>query len=342
MESLNIHERFRIRPAGWKDGEQVPLEEEIALYQRVESPFVEFRDKIEDAGRRCEGTGTNEEIQYWVDYFRNKGGHVSRLAPDDIQYIMEHGLVVFLELKIREGIYTTFGSVSALSAIPTAGKSKTKDGDRSGNKIEEALLGSKNPNLELIDVGIPYFHHWMENPANTLYICRSSILANINRQNMDPEIADALPDSMEGLPLQRHGFASRGKYEIFSVAERNDNHHVMMNIGVLTTPDNIALSVRNWRETINQPSFKHNNWLGDWGWRLVYRNHILLPEDRVTMYWMAFREKLKLGREVCLGRLKKWNQTELDESVALTNSQLQQDIEQGRHAPWGGTLSKVF
>lgn len=317
---MELHRRVRIRLAGWQNDRPVPLDEDIAHYQKLESPFIEWRDRLESAAAGNDGIGgMTDAMRREVKHFRERGGHISRLPPETIRFIMQHGIVIFLEMMIRDRLAVTFGSVSALSAAPASVNAD----------VDQNLLGKcRFPNMEVADLGVPSFLRdgIFEHPEHVLYICRSSIQEILQSDGV-------LPHEAEEIPLQRHGLAGLGKAIVFAEGMLRGNTQVMMNIGCLQTNEDGMIAMDDFRT--NQPSRRHNRWLTNYGWRLQYCNEIV--PHLVTMFWQAYFGFLHDGMQNVHEILKKkgWDEQQVITTTTTIHHQMEDDIRHGRHAPWG-------
>ena len=264
----------------------VGFDDDIERFQRLESPFVAWRDELEAAaaeeGVERDEHGMSAREHAALERFHREGGHANRLPPEKIEHIMRNGVVAFLELKVRDDLRLTLGSVSALSHAPWSTMEQRAKG--------EHPLWPQYDWRSVTPVNAPDAQVEADAKENLL-IVRSSVLPKIAEEYVAQDLRGPLPAHLKDRDLRRLGLAGRGKFEIFSMAEGEGQKDVTFNIGTLGIPGEKSLNRK------NVPSEAHNAWMQEKGWR-PYADTIV-PEDphhkAIYMYWKLYRGKIARG-----------------------------------------------
>lgn len=320
-----------VRLAGWNPkGAFVGFDDDIERFQRLESPFVAWRDELEDAvteqGVDRDEHGMSAREYAALERFHREGGHASRLTPEKIEHIMRNGVVAFLELKVRDDLRLTLGSVCALSHAPWSTMEQRAQGPHP--------LWPQYDWRSVTPVNAPDAQVEADAKDNLL-IVRSSVLPKITEEHVAHELQGPLPAQFKDRDLRRLGLAGRGKFEIFSIAEAHGQKGVTFNIGTLGIPGEKSLN------RPNLPSEAHNAWMQEKGWR-PYADTIV-PESEehkaIYMYWKLYRGKIANGlteftapKGLLTG--KGYPASRLMASAQQSAEQVRWMIEHGAHGPW--------
>lgn len=279
---------------GWRNG----LEEETQRLDRLIQELradIEWEDnmKQEDLSSTRLGRvtrfrnkqkltewGLSEEHHSQLENFHTHGGHAGGLSEEQVLFIMEHGIVAFLEMEVRKNVFVTVGHVSAMYSLPKSVQGKALF----PNFVAKDLPSSPD---ELIEKP--------EDLSNMLLIVRSTILETLRSDVFEEELdGQKLPPELEGVSLRRLGLAARGKREVFEAARTvADLKHLTFNIGWLKHPDDAGINLG------NAPSLGHNSWMEPIGWR-GYKNVVVpayppVRPKNVNMFWMSFLGLIERG-----------------------------------------------
>lgn len=329
---------LKTRLAGWRNGKECSLEEDVDLFARFESSFVNWRDEIEQFDDPAI-KGLTPQQRVAVEYFRKKGGHINRWTKEKIEYVMRHGLIIFMEYEVRKDIFATIGTASSLSSTPYSGNPPAVE--KVGTDLisyvdEDYILHPTLANIDLRDVS-PIFELY-HNADKVLYNLRTSTATSLKNAVL-PVGFEPTEQEME-MSFMRKGYASRLKAEMFFVARFLGNEKVMMNIGRLyTSDDRLMEDFFDKMKSGNAASTQHNGWNFWYGLRQKYRD-IIIPR-KATMYWDVYGSSLDRAIDHlffnpynglgCTG----WDIENICENVVTTFNHVQADIVNGRHAPWG-------
>lgn len=337
----DIVRKVRVRLAGWRDGERIDPQEDVERFQRLERPAVRWREEFDRASLQIELSTDEYELNpaHWaaIKKFKEKGGHVTKLAPEKILYLMKYGVIAFLELEVRENLFVTLGSVSALSASPYSPHDPLLPPPRDDRNLHQLW-----PNYDLRDIGglpPPTMEAWAEERDRRLFIVRSTILERLREEDVCEDLkGTALPEHLKDRDLRRIGLAARGKFEIFSIAEHEGSESVSFNIGTISHPKDRRLRL----DLGNKPSQEHNKWADPVSWRRAYYDVLIHSPDYhkvVAMYWRAYDGDIEDGLEMirATGGIfdrKGYDHLIAEESAWKNTALIRRDIEEGHHAPW--------
>lgn len=334
----DIHEivdKIRVRIAGWRDGQRIDPQQDIDLFRRLELPTLEWRRRFDEASKKTDLTLDqyllNLEQRESMDEFRNKGGHVSQMPPEKVAYIMRHGVIAFLELEVRDGLFVTLGSVSALSSTPYTDHDPALPPPRDSRGLHKLW-----PNYDIRDIGMPEDQNraWADEREKRLLIVRSTILDELDEQYVQKDLqGETLPDHLRGRELRRLGLAARGKFEVFMIALARGSSSATFNIGTIGHPKGTRLRL----DMGNKPSQEHNRWAVPVAWRRLYYD-ALIPTP-ISMYWKAYDGEISDGLEMIQGsgglfERKGFSFQRARESANANGLLIDRDIAAGRHAPW--------
>ena len=331
-DQQHIFPHLRVRIAG-RDmrGGLVQTDKEIAKFQGLEYQPTQWKklarqhDSDPHAPRDEYGFGSKRSKAFRE--FHEHGGHIGPLSEEQIRYIMRYGMVAFIELEVRKDLWVTVGSVSALTRPPYT---TTNDFIRRNHENLHWLF----PNYDFADLGIrkeatdPYVNTINE----TIMICRSTIAETMRDPFILEQMGDEkIPPHLEDKELRRMGFAALGKAHIFHAAQHFGAKYVTFNIGtILDRKESKGL------EMGNKPSQLHNQWATQISWR----KHVDEIVDNVIMMWGIYRGEIEKGMDTFMkddGILvgKGYKKTWLAHSFGRFLDFFEQDLESGRHAPWG-------
>lgn len=334
----------RVRIAGWRDGERTDPEEEVRTFQRLEAPFVTWRTALATAADLHlpkDEFGLNTAQWAAINEFHERGGHVSQLSREKILYIMQHGIIAFLELEVRQGVFATLGSVSALSSTPytTQEADVAKGGDGLARDPITGLHGLW-PNYDWRDVKAPGMLEtpWIDERGKRLLIVRSTIHDKLQDSILGPErLGGRLPDHLQNRELRRLGLAGLGKAHIFHIAQDHGSQRLTFNIGTISHPRERTGGMRK----ANKPSTAHNDWMQPLSWRRYYDVLLENPDyvRQVAMFWRAYDGEIAHGLEEFEGEHglltgKGWNVASIRERAAADSLLVRRDFAEGRRAPW--------
>lgn len=330
-----IVRNVRVRLAGWRDGRRVDAQEEIDRFQCLELPTVRWRHNFDEASKRTDlpldDHNLNEIHTECTHQFREKGGHISVMPGHKIEYIMRNGVIAFLELEVREGLFVTLGSVSALSSTPWTDYDPSLPPPRDTRGLH-ALW----PNYDIRDVGMPEEQklEWASQREKRLLIVRSTILDQLEEQHVQLDLqGESLPEHLQGRELRRLGLAARGKFEVFMIALARGSKSATFNIGTISESRGTRLRL----DLGNKPSQEHNKWAEPIAWRTQYYDR-LLPTP-VSMYWKAYDGEIVDGLEMIQGPdgifdRKGYSLALAQQSAKYNGMLIDCDIQEGRHEPW--------
>lgn len=363
-ETRDIISRCRLRLAGWSFPErsvnteyknqyegahseckEVAYDDEIERYMWLERRMVLWLDILLEELKNV----TEEDIKearltedqlLLCHYFRLCGGHASRYSAEQVRDILRHGIIYFLELEVRDGIYTTIGSIAGLSQAPF----KTKE--HMPQSVDE--LNKDWPGFDINDIGgIPV--DWRRPLFNTsrsdFILCRTSVIEELNEHTIEPtaleQLGGKIPPKFENLDLRRRSMGSALKYALFSTAlsvgaRSNVFHsHAIFNIGSLYLHN----SSEDFTEGINTSSHLHNSqWAEQVCWRYNYCNKYI--ENILTMYWQMYRGDMvafvkKLASNNGTLAKKGWPIADIRRMTKLNAHHLLSDIASNRKEFWG-------
>lgn len=327
-QGLEIISNVRVRLAGWSGGRSPKIADEmsdIRIVQNLESPLVEWRDRLDEASNNKEldldQHGLNDEHHRWLEHFSKKGGHVSRMPTLKVREIMKTGAIAIVELQVRKGVWVAVASVSSLMDVPFSKEESELDEIWPMYDARDLTL----PSIEMEEM-IPNLHNYM-------LIVRSTVLETLSSEQL--KLKEPLPEELEGKSMRRFGFAALGKIHILhAMKEVCKKTGLTMNIGSLRHPKEQGISMA------NEPSTQHNSWVNGWGWKKEYHDCVI-PKDgkkrpkNVNMFWLARRATIESGIEKFLasnGILtgKGWDSSRVRKSMENFAKCMQKDVDSGR------------
>jgi hypothetical protein len=330
-EERFIH-RVRVRLA---------TEADIGLYMDLENPHVQWLDRVKEATAHPDGPtdifGLHYGQRHAMEEFQTKGGHISRLPQNKIEFILKNGAIAILEYEVARNVYVTLGSVSALLPIPCT--PLPEDPARAHLDLHPLF-----PNFDLRGIKMPKetLPKAIAERQKRLLICRSTVRDRLTEAQLLEEtegrkLLSALTPAQRvelqrvfGMDLRRLGLAARGKAEIFHLAQGFDFKTLTFNIGRMQDPTKSQITM------VNGPSQAHNDWMKTWAWRDYY--DVVIPEI-IRMYWMAYDGEIADGLDeferidggLLSGKL--WDIHEIDRSATQSYEDLLQRIHSGAHEP---------
>lgn len=329
----DIVRHVTVRLGGYtREGLPMPYGPDIELFKRTEAPFGEWVHRLQAAAadpmQESDEHGMKPGMREAIALFQENGGHVCSLDDEHIRLLMRNGAIAFIELQVREGVYVTLGTVSALSSVPWTDETGTDGKQRSPDDLDPQW-----PQYDLRDVKIPYPEQRKAFAAASrqILICRSSIHETLRSALFREELEGGqLPEHLEGRALRRLGLAARGKDEMFHIAQKFGSEDLTFNIGTVGLPKRKALNMG------NRPSEAHNRWMNVWAWRHHYHTRLC---DNINMYWTAYEGEIASGILAFEGpggilSEKGWDIPAIHVSAQRNFEALQRDIASGRHAPW--------
>jgi hypothetical protein len=215
-----------------------------------------------------------------VKHFQEHGGHAGRYTNQFLEYICNNGAIILLELEVRDNVWVTIGSISALREAPVT---------RGGS------LHKATPNFDLRDVKIhgPAQEQAFATAKDRIVICRTTIREVLSSKRTGVK----LPEELEKKNMRRLGSGFRVKRSLLGAAIRKGKKRLTFNIGsIFNTVDpnaSEALVLAN-----NKPSKAHNSWMKIWAARHKYHNELL---DHILMLWTAYDGSIDEGMEAFEG-----------------------------------------
>lgn len=314
----------RPRVAGYdREGGRIDIAADIQLYRAIESKFMDWRKKVEM------GVAVHNEsvlMEGLVDFHRN-GGHASVFSDKQVRFMIENGMIVFLEMALKNGSFATVGTVSSLSRTPYNYQVHNKD-DAWNLRAAQIF-----PQYDFSDLTIPYEEHdklrQKEAARKMVQICRSSVLPAMTGEFLVDAAEQDVPEAWRGKSLRRLGLAAFGKFITFKVAQKFGSQHVTFNIGTVKTPEDDGLRMG------NKVSREHNSWIDAVSWK----NKKTPLAGGILMYWTAYKGEITQGLEeftrpggILSG--KGWDISAAERLCEEIFMHIQEDIAGGEHAPW--------
>lgn len=285
-EMALVVKQTRIRLGGYsQDGTPVDPGPDIALLGALEGSFATWLDELRFAAQdpQRDQEGLNDGMRRQISHFHSNGGHTSRYTEREYAYILENGLVAFIELQVRRGVFVTIGAVSGLKRNPW-----TDGGD----------LFQPFPQFDLRDALVcPDEVANLKTLASQAFLtCRSTVVPSIDHPFIQRQLGEtgvAIPEDLSGQPLRRMGEAARAKAVLLGVAQRFGDKFVTSNIGSLFWGDN----PEGWA---NMPSTSFNDWMSPVAFRKAFR--IILDERaRLRLKLLALVGKIEKGLDALIG-----------------------------------------
>lgn len=327
-----VNRRIRVRLAGFNGaGNKIHPKDDIEVYQDLEYPTVSWRDRVIENASLDEPKdrfGLNKKQYEAIAHFHNNGGHASRLNQQQIEHVLKHGTIAFVEYVGENGACLPLASVSTLMPIPCSIKKRDAKKHVFPNLDIRQLLF---PTDELLEENINRAPH-------TIALYRSTVREKISIEVLQAERTGQsflddnrgkIPKELIGLSLRRLGLAARGKFELFKLALDVGFSDVNFNIGTLKSPNEQQIE-----KGTNRPSQAHNSWAQAAEWRTVEAMTDIIP-NVVRMYWRAYRQSLSEGLKgvSLILREKEWNMNIVGKSAHDNIVRFANDLPpHGRHA----------
>ncbi len=321
-------QKARIRLGGFHfDGQPKPIEADRQLLESIESPFTDWLQRLQAAAQVGTDYVDKEKItdamRCEMNFFHQHGGHTGRYSAEQHRFILERGLVAFIELEVSEDVYVAIGALSGLSRNPLSKKSQPLD----------ALF----PQFDMKDVRPN--QRWegaLSTIAKEAFLsCRASMFSSMNDSFVVQQLQEKgveLPEYLENASLLRKGFPSLAKAILFKISQLFGNKYATSNIGIL-------MSGNSPQGLVNAPSMSFNNWMIPLGMRKKW--HLSIDElSQLRMELLAFFGELNRGFDALIGPEgiasgKGHDPQKIHQEGERWYSIVKKAINRGDHAPWG-------
>ncbi len=330
-KEIEFNEGVTVRLAGTdKDGNLVSsLDRDIELFQKTEriltqwlAPFHKYYNVKELSPEQ------QAEIDASIAEFHEKGGHAGMLPPEKIRYLMQHGIVLFIEKEVRDGVSIVLGTVSALTRTPC----KPEGEEVADPKRWEQTAHELFPQYDMGTLSLAHLDNVdrkliRDSASERILIARSSILHTLSTADLHDQLqGELLPPELEGMSIRRLGLAGRAKIEILDMAVPMGRTGVALNIGTINKHGKTDISMG------NRSSTEHNAWVPPFTWRTMATP---LTEEGYRMLWVAhLADKLGDGQAALSKSLiaKKWDFVDVQDSTLRNLTALIAQVREGRHA----------
>ena len=286
QEALDILQDMRVRLVGWSHGGQytkTQQRKDFSTFRSLEEQETQWirdlKNPIHNKGEKGED-GLTQKQRDALLHFEVHGGHAGVLSMEQLKYICQNGIILFLELQVREGVYATVGSIAALQETPFT---------------RQGALYKATPNFDIRDSGLHSLKRKeeCERADQRIVIWRTTVCEQMESALLKID----LPERLEGQSLRRMGLGATLKDVLFHFAKMCEKSLLTFNIGALY---NTKDSTEDKKEKLasNMPSEKHNSWMQEWSGtvRQNYHDHILHTNTAdVYMLWKAFSGRIDDG-----------------------------------------------
>ncbi len=304
---------------------QEQLDADILSAQRVEENLTRWMEPLLDQPNR--GYLLPEETA-GVETFMTQGGHASRFTSDQFKFIQHHGVVLLLELEVRENVKLVLGTISALSRALCAPKPGAKDSAEWHNQQQATDL---LPQYDLRDLDFTDAvdekerERFFVTAGRKMQICRSSMIETLDQENFPQLKGVELPEGWENLTLRRMGLVALLKCIVLMLGKDWSKDTVTFNIGTVAGMGYLG---------VNNPSLHHNSWASPFMQRKLFTP----IKDGINISWMAYKAEIEDAiDEVCriiYGKQGEWNIQKIEHLKAMIYMQLDIRRAAGLHAPF--------
>jgi len=310
----------------------VSSSEDIKAFSDIEGGLTEWayllrRQPGGSNGSDRDDRGLTAAQNALLDRFITEGGHNPKLSPKKIEFIINHGGIIKLEIPIQgmngSEAMLPIGTVASISSLLHT----MEDGSPFQNLDPRYKTGLLIPDIRKENV-IRSADQWFVD-------YRSSTRGPITAEQLKKEefgrkiiveLGGALAPEWEGFDPRRMGIAALGKYiSIHSMGGQKELF--TFNIGQISRandPDDIF--------GVNEPSLSHNHYAKKWAER-GYTDE-LVP-DLAFMCWTAYRAHMDEVRTWARDLLtsKGYDWANVEDQAESIKAQIQLLISQDAHAP---------
>lgn len=330
-KEIEFNEGVTVRLAGTdKNGNLLPsLDADVELFQKTERILTKWLAPFHKYYHVKElNPDQQAEIDASITEFHEKGGHAGMLPPEKIRYLMQHGIVLFIEKEVRKDVSIVLGTVSALTRTPCKpGAGEALDPDRWEQASHELFPQYDMDTLSLVHLDDADRTLIRESAAQRILIARSSILHTLTTEDLHDQLqGELLPPELEGMAIRRLGLAGRAKIEILDMAVPMGRTGVALNIGTINKHGKTDISMG------NRSSTEHNAWVPPFTWRTMGTP---LTQEGYRMLWVAHLSDNIADGQAALSKsliAKQWDYVAIQDSTLRNLHALIRQVKDGRHA----------
>lgn len=328
---------------------------DMQIFRDIESELTTWRRIVEEGEESTEErdeSGLTVKQRLGLHKFSQEGGHISPLTTDQQAYLLEHGVIVIIEVPISipgktdQTVRLPVGTVSALKPTPHTPLQR-----RFGSK-KNATISSAGKE-EYIDELPPPHRIFPNFDPVTLYLprelieeaitfaplsftdVRSSIRGPLSTERLQNEVVGrellqelggALPPEWEGWNPRNMGYAAYGKLMTLAATHTPEKSMFTFNIGTVKST-NTAHTLG-----VNLPSISHNRYARPLAWR-TYAD-VIIP-NRIKMFWQAYEARVGdvMDWSIRLLQHKGYQTSQIRDDVDKLRKTMNLIMSSGHHAP---------
>jgi hypothetical protein len=341
-DDLRLVDQMRVRFAGFTaQGERmIDVTPDLLRIQQLTAYYTKWVTDLQaavanarqDPQRRAATSGLTPEMREVMDRYAIQGGLSTSYSTEKLQYILDNGFIVLVELEVREKLIL-IGLNSCLSRTPWS-TAEAPENPFAKFGFEDVIAGRGQDDRAIFNLA-----------EDGLYACQTAVVPNTNCKVVSEQLQHEgveLPDDKKDKNMLRLGVASLAKYAAYAVAsaERMGNEYATSDIGGLQWRDEAD-------SLFNGPGFGINGWM-----KLVGRHghpaiqfdpddaSVSGPRDKkpsqASLWFHAHGGKLINGIATLKHTLasKGHPMARIEQEIRTFTRSMQKSIADGSHLPW--------